>query len=444
VSERAGYAAIRDAGVRTAFVGYETLEADGKILALLIGGVSVESAGTGAEVAVICDCTPFYAEGGGQVGDAGEIKGAGGTVTVADTRRPIEDLWVHRGLVTAGTIRRGDAVRLSVDAGRRRDIMRNHTATHLLHKALHEVLGEHARQAGSLVAPDRLRFDFLHSKALSEEERVRIQGRVNEQIFAGLPVRTAVMPYREAVASGAMALFGEKYGETVRVVAIGEYSRELCGGTHVGNTAEIGLFLISGEGSVGAGVRRIEALTGRGAAARAQETAAALRAAAEALRVPPEALPARARELVDRVHTLEREVEQARVKAAAPDVEALIRSARDVGGITVVGVAVPGADQAALRALGDRLKPRLRTGIVVAAAPSDGRVEVVVMATPGALERGADAGKIMRILNRRLGTRGGGRAELAQGGGGDSARLDEVLADLVAIVREALPGFQTA
>jgi alanyl-tRNA synthetase len=316
--------------------------------------------------------------------------------------------------------------------------MRNHTATHLLHKALREILGEHARQAGSLVAPDRLRFDFVHARALSPEERARIETRVNEQVLANLPVRAAVMPYRDAVAAGAMALFGEKYGDEVRVVSIDGYSRELCGGTHVGMTAEIGLFLITSEGSVGAGIRRIEAVTGRAAVSQAQEAEASLRTAADALRVQPFEVPARVGQVVERLHELEREAKGARPGAAGPDPEALARTAQEVDGLNVVGVAVPDADQARLRALGDRVKSRLPCGIVIAGGVTNGRIELVVMAAPGAVAQGADAGKIMRVLNRRLGTKGGGRAELAQGGGGDPEGLAAVLADLPGVVREAL------
>ncbi len=444
VPERAAYAALQGAGAAPTFVGYETLDVEGRVLALFQRGGRIESAGVGTDVEVVCDRTPFYAEAGGQVGDTGEIhvRAAGGraaaVVRVEDTRRPVPGVSVHYGRVTSGTIHEGDPVRLIVDATRRRDIMRNHTATHLLHRALREVLGEHARQAGSLVAPDRLRFDFVHPRALSSDERARVETRVNEQVLAALPVRAAVMPYRDAVAAGAMALFGEKYGDDVRVISINDYSRELCGGTHVGTTAEIGLFLVVAEGSVGAGVRRIEAVTGRAAVSRAQEAEAALRAAADTLRVQPVEIPTRVRQLVERVQALEREAQGARVGADAPDPEALVRAAQEVEGIRIVGVAVPQADQASLRALGDRVKPRLPSGVIIAAAPANGRVEIVVMATPGAVARGADAGKVMRVLNRRLGTRGGGRAELAQGGGGDPERLAAVMADLPAIVREAL------
>jgi alanyl-tRNA synthetase len=435
--DRAQYSDLRAALGPTAFVGYETLEAEGRVLALLVDGRRVAEAHPGAAVEVICDRTPFYAQAGGQVGDTGTIDGGpAAALDVEDTQRPAVGLIVHRGRVRTGVLREGDRVRLAVNAPRRWDIMRNHTATHLLHAALREVLGEHARQAGSLVAPDRLRFDFAHMQPLSADERARIEARVNEQILAAVPVTTEILPYREAVASGAMALFGEKYADEVRVVGVDGYSRELCGGTHVRTTAEIGLFLLTGEGSVGAGIRRIEAVTGRAAVARARDADAALRAAADVLHVAPDELPARVRALADRVHALERQAPQA--VAGAPDIDALLRDATEVDGITVVGVAIPGADASELRALGDRLRERLDSGVLVAASAGNGRLEVVVMATAAAVARGVEARRVMQVLNRRLGTRGGGRPELAQGGGGDPARLGPVLADLGAVVREAL------
>ncbi len=436
--DRTVYAELRDAGIETVFTGYGPLEADGRVLAVIAGGARVHAADAGRDVEVVCDRTPFYAEAGGQVGDTGTIRGPAGTVTVDDTQRPVPGLWVHRGRVTAGRIETGDLVRLAVDGARRSDVARNHTATHLLHKALREILGEHARQAGSLVAPDRLRFDFTHVAALTPDDLTRIEDRVNAQILAALPVATAVMPYRDAVESGAMALFGEKYGDEVRVVSIDAYSRELCGGTHVGDTSDIGLFLVTSEGSVGAGTRRLEAVTGREALDRLRDAQAKLRDAAAELRVPPESLPERIRQLDQRRRAVQQRAERARAREAAPDLEEAVRSARDVDGIAVVGVTVPGADQASLRALGDRVKGRLPAGVIVAAGRANGRVEIVVMATQGAVARGAAASKIMQALNRRLGTRGGGRPELAQGGGGDPERLDEAIDALPEIVRAVL------
>jgi alanyl-tRNA synthetase len=444
---RAQYGEIAAAVGPATFVGYDVLEADGRIVALLVDGRRVGEAHQGAAVEIVCDRTPFYAQSGGQVGDTGAAAGPEGAAEIEDTQRPVPDLIVHRGRVRAGVLREGDRVRLAVDGPRRRDITRNHTATHLVHAALREVLGEHARQAGSLVAPDRLRFDFAHMRALTADERAQIEAAVNARILEALPVTTETKPYREAVASGAVALFDEKYGDRVRVVSIDDYSRELCGGTHVRTTSEIGLFTITSEGSVGAGIRRIEAITGRAAAARAQDAEAKLRETADVLRVAPDEVPSRVRALAERVQTMERQGARAGAApqtgpaaAGGPDIEAMLREATEVDGITVVGVAIPDADQASLRALGDRVRGRFDSGVLVAASTGNGRVEVVVMATPGAVARGAEARRVMQVLNRLLGTRGGGRPELAQGGGGDPTRLSAVLADLGTVVREALGG----
>jgi alanyl-tRNA synthetase len=440
-AQRAQYEQALGLAGPTEFLGYEVLEADGTVLALARGTEWVDEGAAGDAVEVVCDRTPFYAESGGQVGDAGEIRvvagGRGGVVRVDDTRRPAPGLTVHYGRVVSGTIRRSDPVHLAVDAARRRDIMRNHTATHLLHAALREVLGAHARQAGSLVAPDRLRFDFAHVRGLTPEERARIETRVNEQILAAVPVTTETTPYRDAVASGATALFGEKYGDVVRVVSIDGYSRELCGGTHVRSTAEIGLFLLTGESSVGAGVRRVEAVTGRGAAERAREAEAALRQTAEALHAAPADVPARVRALADRLQTLERQEHKA---AEGPDVEEVLRRAVDVAGINVAIVDLPGADAAALREYGDRLKGRIGAapGLFVVASTGGPRLDFVVMATPAAAAAGAAANLVVQALNREIGTRGGGRAELAQGGGDPSkhAALRERVTGIVRKLRQ--------
>ncbi|MHB8732061.1 MAG: alanine--tRNA ligase [bacterium] len=459
--DRAQYGELRDAVGSTVFVGYDALEAEGRVLALLVDGRRVAEARQGEAVEVICDRTPFYAQSGGQVGDTGTITAGPGVVEVEDTQRPVADLIVHRGRVRTGALREGDRVRLAVDAPRRQDIMRNHTATHLLHAALREVLGEHARQAGSLVAPDRLRFDFAHVRPLTAEERAKIEARVNEQIRAALPVTTETKPYREAVASGAMALFGEKYGDEVRVVSVDGYSRELCGGTHVRSTAEIGRFALTHEGSVGSGVRRIEAVTGAAAEQRVQTRPTPITVYAQGKQHhdvqpgqragkfgPADAdfsienagttRPVNAEYALQPGDTLT--VTKRAAAAGLPDFDQVLRDAVDVDGVTVVGVALPGADSAALRVFGDRLRSRLDSGVLVAASTGNGRMEVIVMATPAAVARGAEARRVMQVLNRRLGTRGGGRPELAQGGGGDPALLASVLADLGTVVREALTG----
>jgi len=468
---RAQYAELRAAVGPTAFVGYDRLEAEGRVLALLVDGHRAAEARQGEAVEVVCDLTPFYAQSGGQVGDTGTIaappREAGAApsreagIDVEDTQRPVPDLIVHRGRVRAGVLREGDRVRLAVDAPRRHDIRRNHTATHLLHAALREVLGEHVRQAGSLVAPDHLRFDFTHPRPLTAEERAKVEARVNEQIRAALPVTTTVMPYKQAVATGAMALFDEKYGDEVRVVSVDDYSRELCGGTHVRSTAEIGRFVLVQEGSVGSGVRRIEAVTGAAAEQRAETRAQPVTVYAHGKKYEDVQPGQRARRFgpagsdftvtndgktssVDADYVLQPgdtlTVTARGVAAAGPDIEAILHDATDVDGITVVGVTLPGADPAALRAFGDRLRSRLAAGVLVAASTGNGRMEVIVMATPSAVARGVEARRVLQVLNRRLGTRGGGRPELAQGGGGDPARLAEVLADLGTVVREALSG----
>jgi alanyl-tRNA synthetase len=431
---RTHYGEIRAAAGPTAFLGYDTLVADARIVALLADGRRVPEASQGAVVEIVCDRTPFYAQSGGQVGDTGEIAGLSGAGAVEDTHRPVPELTVHRTRIRTGVLREGERVHLAVDASRRRDIERNHTATHLLHAALRGVLGEHARQAGSLVAPDRLRFDFAHVRALTPEERPRIETSVNDRILDALPVTTEIKPYREAVAAGAMALFGEKYGDEVRVVGIGGYSKELCGGTHVRTTAEIGMFTITAEGSVGAGIRRIEAVTGRAAIARAREVEARLRAAADALRVGPEDVPSRVRALTERVQSLERQ--SARPSSTGPDIDAVVAQADHIDGVDVLFAEMPDADKAALRAYGDQLKPKLGTkpALVVSTSRGGAQMDIVVMATRGASQAGAGADLVMRELNRELGTRGGGKPELAQGGG-DPSRYPDLKDAVRKIVR---------
>ncbi|HKX19346.1 MAG TPA: alanine--tRNA ligase [bacterium] len=460
---RAHYERARAFAGPTVFVGYDTLVSEGSVAAISRGGAWVEEASPGDAVEVVTDRTPFYAESGGQVGDTGQIRAlaaGGAVVAIDDTRRPIPGLTVHYGRVVSGSLRRNDRVQLSVDAARRQDIMRNHTATHLLHTALREVLGAHARQAGSLVAPDRLRFDFVNPRPLTPDERSRIEARVNAQIRAALPVTTEIKPYREALASGAVALFGEKYGDEVRVVSIDGYSRELCGGTHVRMTAEIGRFVLSHEGSVGSGIRRIEAVTGRAAEQQMHQHARPIvvHAHGKVLRDAQPGQRARKfgsanseflvesggrRHVVDADYALQpgdtlTVTARGVAGAGLPDLEQVLGGAVDVDGVKVVGVALSAVDSGALRAFGDRLRSRLDPGVVVAASAGNGRMDVIVMATPAAVARGAEARRVMQVLNRRLGTRGGGRAELAQGGGGDPARLAEVLADLSGVVREAL------
>ncbi len=431
------YATLIAEGLSSEFLGYSKVRARGKILALLANGEPLDQATSGQEVEVILDRTPFYAEGGGQVGDVGALRSRSGVITIRDTRRPATGVIVHVGQVTEGIIRKGQTVRAEVDRPRRWDIMRNHTATHLLHRALRETLGEHVRQAGSLVAPDRLRFDFVHLAPLTDDERVTIESRVNERIFDDLPVRARWMSYEDAVAQGAMALFGEKYGDRVRVISIDGYSRELCGGTHVVRTSQIGLFKVTDEGSVAAGVRRLEAVTGRGACAfmRGQETI--LRSLAATLRVVPTEIPDRVRKLAERVKALEREVDIAQASATQEDLEAIRARAQDVEGVRVITGRVDGLTPEALRRIGDRLKDQADRTVVVVGSVREDRVNLVAMVT-GDLAGRVHAGELVKAVATIVGGTGGGRPEVAQAGGRDPEKLDAALAEVPRLLQRHL------
>jgi len=430
------YAVLVGEGRSTEFLGYSKLRARAKILALLANGETLNRA-TGQEVEVILDRTPFYPEGGGQVGDTGVLRTPSGVITVRDTRRPATGLIVHIGEVTEGVIRKGQAVRAEVDRLRRWDIMRNHTATHVLHRVLRETLGEHVRQSGSLVAPDRLRFDFVHLAPLTEEERVAIESRVNERILDDLPVRARWMSYEEAVAQGAMALFGEKYGDRVRVISIDAYSRELCGGTHVARTSQIGLFKLTEEGSVAAGVRRLEAVTGRGVSALMRDQETTLRTLAATLRVAPKEIPDRVRKLAEQVKVLEREVEVAHAAVGGEDLEAIRARAHEVEGIRVLTGRLDGLTRDALRRVGDRLKEHTDRAVIVVGGVQEEHVNLVAMVT-GDLAGRVHAGELIKAVATIVGGTGGGRPEVAQAGGRDPAKLDGALAEVPHLLRRHL------
>jgi len=435
----AGYDAV--AGLETPFLGYETLTAQTSVVGLLKDGGQAESASEGEAVEVVLRETPFYGEAGGQVGDAGEIVGPHGRVQVDDTQRPAEKLIVHRGRVVEGHITVNDAVVAQVDEARR-DIMRNHTATHLLHAALRRVLGSHVRQAGSLVAPDRLRFDFTHMEALKPEELAEIQRIVNEKIRADLLVTTRISSFDEAMKEGVLAFFDEKYGNQVRVVETKEggerFSGELCGGTHCSATGQIGLFLIVGESSIGAGMRRIEAVTGRAAEAYVQEQLAALEGASRRLGAVASDLEAKVVALLSDLDS-ERKRAQALERAlAAPAAEALVGKARAVDGIPLLAARVDAPSQDALRHMGDVLRQRLGSAVVVLGTVLDGRPAFMAMVTPDLVKRGLHAGHILKRVASAAGGGGGGRPEMAQGGGTDASKLDEALALVKPLVKELL------
>ncbi len=425
-------------GSRTEFLGYDDDRAEAKILALIGPHGALEEAETGQAVEVLLDRTPFYGESGGQIGDTGTIRTETGLIRVEDTRKPTPDLFVHRGVVEEGFVRAGEPAVAEIDAGRRQAIRRNHTATHLLHRALRVVLGDETHQAGSLVAPDRLRFDFTSLDPVRPDQLLRVAEIVNHEVVADLPVMAETKPYADAVAAGAMALFGEKYGDVVRVVTIPGFSQELCGGTHVAHTGEIGPFLIAAEGSVAAGVRRVEALTGREAIDRMLAQQRALEEAARELRAMPTEVPAGVRAIQERARSLERELERLRGQLAGARVGDLLERAVAVDGTHVLAARVETDTKDALRQLGDRLRDRLHSGVIVLGAVVDGRPSLLSMVTPDLVQRGVRAGDLVREAAAIIDGRGGGRPELAEAGGKDPAKLDDALAAVAGIVKRGL------
>jgi len=430
------------AELEIAFLGYETLTSETKAVGLLAGGAQVESAAEGEAVEVILRETPFYAQAGGQVGDRGEIVGPHGLVRVEDTQRAAERLIVHRGRVVEGRIAVNDAVVAQVDAARRYDTMRNHTATHLLHAALRRVLGTHVRQAGSLVTPDRLRFDFTHVEALKPEELAAVQSLAHDRIRADLPVRTRQSSFDDAMAEGVLAFFDEKYGDVVRIVETKEdgerFSAELCGGTHCSSTGQIGLCLIVAESSIGAGMRRIEALTGRGTEAYVAERLAALQGASQRLGVTAPDLESKLSSLLDELEAAHKQVQALERAVAAPAAAGLAKRAQPVDGVAVLAARVEAPSQDALRHMGDLLRQRLGSAVIVLGATLGGRPTFMAMVTPDLVKRGLHAGHILKQVASAAGGGGGGRPEMAQGGGDDPTKLDEALSLVEPTVRELL------
>jgi alanyl-tRNA synthetase len=385
---------------------------------------------------VILDRTPFYAEGGGQVGDTGWLTGPHGKMAVRTTQAPAGDVIVHVGRIVEGSLAQGDRVRAEVAEPERRAAMRHHTATHLLHAALRAELGPHVHQAGSLVAPDRLRFDFLHGAALSVEQRRAVQRRVNDAIRRNLEVQTAVMPVEEAMRSGAMALFDERYGDTTRVLTIGDVSKELCGGTHVARTGEVGMFVLTGEASIGSGLRRVEGLAGEAAEAHVNRQAETLDEAARALGAPRDDLAARVGELLAERAALRRRLEAAERRAAQQALERVLAAAEDVGAgdgaFALVAAEVDAASAPTmerLRELADWLRDKLaRPSVVLLASSAGGRPQLLAAVSKELTHRGLHAGQLLHEVALAAGGRAGGRPELAQGGGGDPQKLAAALA----------------
>jgi alanyl-tRNA synthetase len=423
------------------FLGYEGTghEGEGSLRVILKDGAEVPQASEGEEVEVVLDRTPFYGESGGQLGDTGRIVAHGGKAValVQDALRPVQGLVVHKVKVQQGTLKTGDMVQASVDGERRNAIRANHSATHLLHKALKMVLGEHVKQAGSVVAPDYLRFDFSHFAPMTPEQWDQVEDLVNTWVRENTEAQTRNMKLDEAKKSGAVAMFGEKYGETVRVVTVHPQSTELCGGTHVRRSGDIGLFKITAEGGVASGVRRITAVTGSGALAYVRETERELKKAAELLKVAPKDLVKRVEATQRRVKELEKKVEEVAVKAQAGSSKDLVEQARELNGLKVLATRMDPADPKVYRGLADQLRDRIKSGVVAIGGEKDGKAVILVAVTKDAVARGLHAGNLVRELAKEVNGTGGGKPDMAQAGGEDPARLEAAFNKLYELVKAA-------
>jgi alanyl-tRNA synthetase len=431
---------------------YSGTEIATNLAGILRDNALVDEAKVGDAVEIVLPATCFYAESGGQVSDTGRIVHYAGAadgaeidddnvvwaIDVTDTRKPLPGLIVHVGKVSKGTPRVGDGAVAEVDRLRRWDIMRNHTATHLLHRELRYVLGEHVQQAGSLVAPDRLRFDFSHNAMLTQDELDAIEQAVNDAVLADFPVTPYEMAYKDAVAGGAMALFTEKYGDRVRVVKVGEpdapFSQELCGGTHIQHTSQIGAFHILSESSIGAGLRRIEAATGHGAAKLLQEGLGRLDRTAAYLRAAPDEIDHKVLALLNENEAQRKEIERLQRELALRDSERLLDKVRQVNGVRVLATQVQVANADMLREMSDWFRDKMGSGIVVLGAAIDGKPSLIVAVTPDLVSKGFDAGKLIRPIASIVGGGGGGRPNLAQAGGKDVTRLDEAIASVPRLI----------
>ncbi len=428
-----------DPSITTEFVGYDRLEHTSKITVLTTETELAEALTDGETGTVIVEETPFYATMGGQCGDRGVITAPDGIFEVMDTVKLLGGKVGHIGKVTKGMLKKGDTVTLSVDAERRNDTCRNHSATHLLQKALRTVLGTHVEQAGSYVDGERLRFDFSHFSAMTKEEIARAEEIVREQIARSLPVETSIMSIEDAKKSGAMALFGEKYGETVRVVKMGGFSTELCGGTHVADTGAISAFKILSESGVAAGVRRIEALTGNGVFRYYEELEQTLADAAKTVKATPAGLVERLEHLMAEIKALQGENESLKSKAAKEALGDVMDQVQDVKGVKLLAVKVSGVDMNGLRDLGDQLKAKLGEGVIVLVSDADGRVNLVSMATEAAMAKGAHAGNLLKGIASFVGGGGGGRPNMAQAGGKNPAGMDAAIAEAKKVLEGQIP-----
>jgi len=429
-------AELEYSGGKTEFRGYDTLKVTARVVALYREGTSVRALKGGESGVVVLDQTPFYAESGGQVGDRGEIVGSAGTFAVSDTQKIQADVFGHHGALKTGSLKVGDRVEARVDTALRERTMRNHSVTHLMHKALREVLGPHVQQKGSLVDADKTRFDFSHDKPMSEQEIRRVEHLVNAEILQNTPTRAQVMPIEEAKRSGAMMLFGEKYGDEVRVLDIGS-SREFCGGTHVARTGDIGLFKIAAEGGVASGIRRVEATTGTNALAMVDQQLQEFREVAKQVRAQGGAgmVEKAVNSLIEEKKALEKELAKLKLKLASGQGVDLASQAVTVKGAKVLAATVEGADAKTLRETLDQLKDRLKSAAIVLGAVNDGKVSLIAGVTPD-LTAKVKAGELVNFVAQQVGGKGGGRPDMAQAGGTDAAALPGALRSVKGWVEE--------
>ena len=430
--ESSGFGADYNAMIRvdgaSEFKGYDHLELNGKVTALFIDGKAVDSVSAGQEAVVILDQTPFYAESGGQVGDKGELKGAGFSFAVSDTQKYGQAIG-HIGKVASGSLKVGDAVQADVDEARRQRIRLNHSATHLMHAALRQVLGTHVAQKGSLVNDKALRFDFSHFEAMKPEEIRAVEDLVNAQIRRNLAIETNIMDIDAARASGAMALFGEKYDDRVRVLRMGDFSTELCGGTHAARTGDIGLFRITSESGTAAGVRRIEAVTGEGAMAILHAQSDQLNDIAQLLKGDSHNLGEKVRAALERTRQLEKELQQLKEQAAAQESANLSSKAEEINGVKLLVSELTGVEPKMLRTMVDDLKNQLGSTIVVLATVADGKVSLIAGVSKDVTDR-VKAGELVGMVAQQVGGKGGGRPDMAQAGGTDASALPAALASV--------------
>jgi alanyl-tRNA synthetase len=429
--------AMEYSGQPTEFHGYDTLKLDSRVLALYKGGSPVEQIQAGEEAVVVLDRTPFYAEAGGQVGDSGQLVSGHGRFEVEDTQKIQPEVFGHKGVLKAGRLARGDQVGAQVDAERRARSAYNHSATHLMHAALRKVLGHHVQQKGSLVDPWKTRFDFSHHAALSPEEVREIERLVNEEIRRNVAVEPRLMKYTEAIKAGAMALFGEKYGDDVRVIGMGEFSTELCGGTHVRRTGDIGFFKIVSQSAVAAGIRRVEAMTADGALEWVQQQNSQVEGVADMLKVQPAEVGARLTQIMDNVRNLEKELARLKSKIASSQGDDLADQAVAVGQARVLAAALDGADAKSLRETMDKLKDKLKSAAIVLGSIEAGKVTLIAGVTSD-LTAKVKAGELVNFVAQQVGGKGGGRPDMAQAGGTDPGKLPQALASVSGWVSERL------